>query len=377
VKKPKKQYRSSEGGSFMIDREIKGIGRIHRASGLTVEAQYNLVNDAIPELAKSKKGRALLAAFKDLTINGVQLFVAIKSNDLDSFTPGDAGKPLAEALDRWNADTEKAVAKATHTGRAVMIREIAKYAKPSSKIVDLPKVLRAMKAGMKSAHSFNQNLQYASAFVRDTLGRRHEVYLDVRDIDVRKTTAKTERNPLTPAEVLALATAFDRVWKSKKGSRGAEVVGMALTGMGPTEYWGKWNVLSDRVHVDGPKRSARVRDLPKLFPCAIYPSATIARPAITASSFARALNIASIATGIECSPYDLRRTFGNWLEAAQVLRSRRKQYLGHAIGDVTERYERHEVTQHLLADGEKVRAWIAASIESATSRPPEQTANIS
>lgn len=138
----------------------------------------------------------------------------------------------------------------------------------------------------------------------------------------------------------------------------------------------------DRVHIDGPKRDARVRDVPRLFPCAIHEGTTLARPAITSSSFSRALNIVSIATGIECSPYDLRRTFGNWLEAAQILRSRRKQYLGHSIGDVTERYERHEVAQHLNADGAKVRAWIAASIENAKQenakqRPPEHTANLS
>lgn len=150
---------------------------------------------------------------------------------------------------------------------------------------------------------------------------------------------------------------------------------MALTGMGPTEYWGRWSVGTDRVHIEGTKRAARVRDVPTLFPCAIYAGETLARPSITSSSFSRALRIASVATGIACSPYDLRRTFGNWMEQAGILRSRRKQYLGHAIGDVTERYERHEVAQHLLNDGAKLRAWIATSIESATERQPERGPN--
>ena len=91
----------------MIDREINGIGRIHRASGLTVEAQFRVINEAIPELAKSEKGRALLASFKALEINGVQLFVAIKSNNLDAYTPGDAGKPLADALERTNGQPKR------------------------------------------------------------------------------------------------------------------------------------------------------------------------------------------------------------------------------------------------------------------------------
>lgn len=375
MKKPKKQYRSSPDGSYMIDRRVRGVGRVRRASGLTVEAQFNKLNDEIPELAKSKEGRAALLAFKEGTISGVQLYVAVKSNDLASLSAGTAAGPLVTALTEWHADTEKTVAKSTHKGRAEMIRNISAAVKPTTKVADLPKVMRKLKLSMNSAREFNLELQYASAFIRDTLGRRHEVYLDLRDIDLRKTTPMTERNPLTPSDVLALAKAFDRVWKAKQGSRGDEVFAMALTGMGPSEYWGVWSVLGDRVHINGTKRESRDRDIPKIFPCAIYEGATLSRPAITFTSFARALNIARAASGIECAPYDLRRTFANWMEQAGILRSRRQQYMGHAAGDVTEIYERHEVMAHLAEDGAKLRAWIAASIESATKRHTEPRAN--
>jgi integrase len=365
MKKPVKRYRSSESGTFMVDREIRGVGRIHRASGLTNEAQFRKLNDGIGELATSAEGLAALRAFKDGTISGVQLFVAIKSNALDTLGLSGDGVPLMKALETWHTDTEKTVAKATHQGRAKLVRYVGQIAKPTTRVADLPKLMRKLKMSMASAREFNLQLQYASAFARDTLGRRHEVYLDIRDIDVRKTSTMTKRHPLSPRDVLTIAETFARVWKSKQGSRGDEVFAMALTGMGPTEYWGRWSVKSDRVHIDGPKRESRVRDVPKLFPCVIYDRPTIERPAITLTSFNRALNIASIAAGIDCTPYDLRRTFGNWMEAAGILRSRRRQYLGHAIGDVSERYERHEVTQHLIEDAAKLRAWIAASIEAA------------
>lgn len=351
----------------MFDREVRGVGHIHRASRIMTEAHFNLVNDEIPELAKTPKGRAVLEALRDGTITGLQLYIALKNDDLDSLA-GDGATPLLAALEQWREMTRKRVATATHRVRGELITHLAAVAKPTTPLADLPKLLRKLKLSMPSARSFNLDLQYASAFLRDTVGRRHELYLDVRDIDVRTANPTTERNPLTPSEVVTLAAAFDRVWKAKQGGRGAEVFAMALTGMGPTEYWGQWTVYAHHVHIQGTKRKDRNRMIPKLFPCAIYDGETIPRPAITLSSFARALNIVRVATGIEVAPYDLRRTFGNWLEQAGILRSRRQQYMGHAIADVTERYERHEVTPFLLDDGATVRAWIAASIENANAR---------
>jgi integrase len=368
VRKPRKQYRSSPNGSFMFDREFHGLGHLHRASRITNEAQFRIVNDALTDFSKTAQGRRIIAGLIDGTITGLQVLVGIKNNDLTSLT-GEGTTPLIDALTAWREATRKSVARDTYRVRGELIARLMSVAnaKTSTPVSALPKLLRKMKMKMPSARSFNLDLQYASAFLRDTVGRRNELYLDVRDIDPRPTTPATG-NPLTPVEVVTLAAAFDRVWKGRQGSRGAEVFAMALTGMGPTEYWGRWSVEADRVSIAGTKRAARVREIPKLFPCAIYAGETIAKPGITATSFARALNIARVATGIDCAPYDLRRTFAHWLEQAGIGRPRRKQYLGHATADVTDRYEWHEVEAHLRADGEKVRAWIATSIENANAR---------
>ena len=63
-------------------------------------------------------------------------------------------------------------------------------------------------------------------------------------------------------------------------------------------------------------------------------------------------------TNRQIEPYDLRRCFSRWMESAGVPRIRRKMYMGHAVGDVTELYERHEVEAYLVADAAKVRAWL-------------------
>jgi integrase len=362
MRPPRKRYRSSPNGSYMLDRDIRGVGHIHMASGLYRENQFDILNDGITELAKDERGRAILKALLDRSLPPLELFAACKAKDFTTLAVGSAAVPLMAALERWREATKADVAKRTYEVRGELIAHLRPLAAPTTPVAALPALLRTLKNTMQQApRSFNLDLAYASAFVRDTLGRRNPLYLDVRDIDPRPLNGTTDRRPLTPWEVKTLADTFDRVWKATQGSRGREVIAMALTGMGPTEYWGEWAAYTHHVHIHGPKRKPRIRDIPKLFPCAIYQATTLPRPAITASSFARALNIARVATGIDCTPYDLRRTFGNWMEQAGILRSRRKQYLGHAIGDVTERYERHDVERFLIEDGTKLRAWIDAN----------------
>ena len=67
-------------------------------------------------------------------------------------------------------------------------------------------------------------------------------------------------------------------------------------------------------------------------------------------------------------PYDLRRTYAHWLELAQIPRTRRKLYLGHSAGDITDLYERHEIDAFLSADGRTLRAWLATERESSEER---------
>src|SRR5690349_10691216 len=77
--KPKKGYRSSKRGSYMIDREIPGGARIHMASGLTNAAQFRILNDGITELKKTPDGVKILLALLDGTITPLALFYAIRA----------------------------------------------------------------------------------------------------------------------------------------------------------------------------------------------------------------------------------------------------------------------------------------------------------
>jgi integrase len=135
--------------------------------------------------------------------------------------------------------------------------------------------------------------------------------------------------------------------------------GMALTGMGPKEFFDGWKIAGAGVHVPGTKRRARNRTVP-LALGERYSGAkgdNRQAPEWRARLFADALKAASNGA---VQPYDLRRTYATWMEAAQIPRSRRKQYMGHSLGDVTDIYEQYEVAEHLAADAAKLEAFVRA-----------------
>jgi len=95
---------------------------------------------------------------------------------------------------------------------------------------------------------------------------------------------------------------------------------MATTGMGAGEYWGRWHLQADRVHIEGTKRAGRVRDIP-----------LVAAPAVP-RMHRRTFEDGVRARSRDLTPYDLRRTYANWLEASGIPRTRRRLYLGHRRG---------------------------------------------
>jgi len=61
---------------------------------------------------------------------------------------------------------------------------------------------------------------------------------------------------------------------------------------------------------------------------------------------------------IDITPYDLRRTYANWLEAAGIPRTRRRLYRGHGAQDVGDLYEAHEVAAFLADDATRLKKHI-------------------
>jgi hypothetical protein len=112
------------------------------------------------------------------------------------------------------------------------------------------------------------------------------------------------------------------------------------------------------------------------YPSELWRPWTLQGPSVSQKVYAKAFRAAADAVGLPCTPYDLRRSFANWMEAAGIPRTRRKLYLGHGAADVTDLYERHEVQAFLLEDGRKLRAWIDRQLAPKSPVSPETSPDV-
>jgi integrase len=360
------------GPSLEIDKSIRHVGRIRHASGLHSQAQLDRCKEYIAEQARTPEGRKLLARMvgKHPQLRADVFFLHAKAGTLHLLKSGAATGLLVPALKEWREKMKEKVAADTYRTRKELITNVERVARPGAVVSELPEVMRALRTKMKGPRQFNMMLHYARAFVRDTIGRRNDTYLDVADIDLSPVKPTVKKHHLSPRQVLAIARAFDQVRAdriaastAKRGVRpieakGEDAIVMALTGMNPKEHQGAWTIYAHHLHIAGTKAGGRDREIPKAFPCALWDGETLPLASVGSKNFWRHFKAAATVAKVPATPYDMRRTFARWMEAAQIERSRRQQYMGHGARDTTDRYERHDVTAYLLRDGEALRAWI-------------------
>ena len=166
-------------------------------------------------------------------------------------------------------------------------------------------------------------------------------------VEPLKIRAQRHKHPATPEELREIAGRMDDRETAKILST------MSLTGMRPNEMWGEWEIDHYAVRIHGTKTKGADRVVPLV-------SVLLFHPQVSYVVFRKALRTASDG---QMTPYDLRRTYANWLEAAGIPRTRRRLYLGHGASDVTDLYEAHEVRAFLKADAEKLRAFLSESHE--------------
>lgn len=319
-------------GSFVLDRQVKGVGRIRRASGTADPKLFKLLDAMLGTLKQA--GRVdLLKAIRSGALTPLEVWAQFRVSDLDALPSSDTMRPLKGALQAWLKDGE--TGKHNLASRRYAVAAILRHAAKDATVADLAPALSAFRKKATGPTMFNRARAAALAFVRDELGRSHPIYGRLRDVRTMK-EARKPGNPLTPAQLTELA--------EKLGTCGVNAWGMCLTGMGPGEWWGRWKVLADRIHVHGTKREGRDRDIPLILP--------IGRPVGTYATFRKALKAAS---GDTVTCYDFRRTYATWMEQAGILRALRKAYMGQGTTDVLDLYERVQVERFLAEDAEKLR----------------------
>jgi hypothetical protein len=343
-------HKSGNRGTFILDRKTR-IGRIAVASGTTHLPTFRRLNEMLTAL--SETGRSdLLREIREGRLKPLQVYEAFRTSELHKLPLGAELKPLKETLEAWLETVECSTAQ--RAAHKTMINKLTEHA--AGTVGDLPG--RLVLVGLdcrkkKTPAQFNRVRASVLSFIRDTLKRSHRLYGEIRDIPLMKEKKAPHRQPQTWAQLVAHANKMQNANPRYRNAMWA----MALTGMGPKEYFiDGWELLADRVVVLGVKRAQRSRAVPRVR-SRYYTGLTVGR--IVGKE--REMRLFGEVLHEQCGihPYDLRRTYANWLEAAGVPRTRRKLYMGHAGGDVTSLYEQHEVEQFLTDDARKLEAYLA------------------
>lgn len=325
-----------------LDRRFRHVGRIKKAAGTAHKKTITALNQMLDGLYS--RGRLdILREIQKGRYTPLQVWAFYRTNDLDKLPTAATMSPLEEAFNKWIEDKECSDAHRRSLHQS--LRHIMGVARTMPTIADLPELLDELRPKLKAAkhpRSFNLAKAAAQAFVKSTLKRNHPLYFAVAAVETLRVKPQRSKNPLTIND-------FWMLYVKLPQPAAFIAMAMAFTGMGWTEYQGKWEVLSDRIQIHGTKRTGRKRFVPRISWGTKYHEMPYKQ---FREELARCGNI---------TPYDLRRTFANWMEEAGIPRTRRKMYLGHGASDVTDLYERHDIERFLVEDAERLKRLIDAT----------------
>ena len=329
--------------TLMIDRRYRGVGRIHRASGTKVVAVKKKIERMMAALHGD--GRLdILRGLRDGKLAFLQVLDAYQRKALHQLPTGETMGLVQVELGAWIDSLRSPDDYSKH--HITTMRTTRRYLNKvdtNGTLAQLPMMLEELSKtlGRKHPRSFNLARSHVMAFVRSTLKKSHPLWLACSAVEMRKVPKTTKRRPLTPDAM--------RNWFPSPETDPLDAIawGMATTGMHQKEYWGRWETKADRIEVYGTKREGRHRSIPLV----LAPTVPTWR---TAGTFEKKLRERTRAF----TPYDLRRTYANWMESATIPRTRRRLYLGHEAQDVTDLYEQHEVAAFLAEDATKLRGFL-------------------
>lgn len=337
--------------SLKIDRVFAGVGRINRSSGTHVRETFNALNGMLSTLFTT--GRLdLLRQIRERAVEPLVVYDTFRRGRLVEIPEALALRPLIENFKQWREGPNKRTGQpwsrwyaAAHKDTE---RRLAEIARPFAKITDLPAIVLQLREDYSNRRStFNNHRVSCLSFARAVCGKRSPTHLQLLAIEAYP-IKRAAHHPLTVAELVE--------WERKLDAPTAACCwALATTGMRPGEFWAykggpsvPWELQLDRIAIHGTKSDAGARAVPNLGRCKVP-------PAITRQMFEDRLHDQTDGAFL---PYDLRRTFANWIEQAGLPRSRVMLYLGHAIGNVTDLYTIPEISQFLRDDAKLLRTWM-------------------
>jgi len=333
-----------------------GKVRVKKHTGVTDRRTANDMRAMLRTLWRQPQHRHLVLEVARSQRDLFELYTAHVEGRLADLSAPFDDEELLPLVERWRGALQVSESHRTRLGQ--VFTQLLRSTRGAQRLSDLPALVEDYRARcVREGHprAFNYCKQGALALLRDRVGRRHALWIAVADI-ASMPEAKQGVLGMSVEEARAVRQRLAAITLHPHGAKqGDRTMGeqaaaiwwsMCCSGMGATEMWGEWTVLPDRVRIRGTKRPGRRwgsvgRQVPLVGP--------LVRPEMTADRFAKLLR------RVGASPYQARKCFACWCEDAEIPRTRRRMYLGHGVRDVTDLYEKREVTAFLAEDRERLR----------------------
>jgi hypothetical protein len=339
-------HRDAGSGTYILDKRLPD-GRLKLASGTKDRSTFRAIASMMDVLVA--RGRFdLIRLVRTRKVSPLEALDAYRRDALDELLRRQHHHRIEDVLIPYARVVQRRSPLSSH-GESMerAFRRLVKLAPKGAQVADLPTLLRrvATEGTMAPSH-FNHLVNYVRAFLRDAegVGTRHSLYLDVADL-VDLPTGPARLTPaVSPAEL-------DQMAARMEDAQGMTIA-LAWTGMRPwSEYRPlRWRLDQGVVLVLGTKTASAMRAVPQVV--------DVERATLAAKAFRKRL--AEVSEG-RVQAYDLRRFFGRWMAEAGIPKPRRRMYMGHAGGDMTDLYERSEIERYLIDDRARLVAFREAA----------------
>jgi integrase len=204
-----------------------------------------------------------------------------------------------------------------------------------------------------SPSTFRHVKNVFSRFVKSRYGKSHDLYLQLSDVE-------SLRNPTPDSSGTRSSKSVEQIERLSKvlpSKYRPMLWTMCTLGVGWKEYESieiKDDIKHKRVYVVGTKMDKKDRRRRREVPYVIPPHP----PICTEKNFYKVLKQFGKKVRLDITTYSLRHSYSRWMEECGVPRWRVQMYMGHLPKNQTEQYQRGELWNHLVEDGEKLRKYI-------------------
>lgn len=335
-------HRNHGRGTLMIDRQFRGVGRICRASGTGDLKEFRAINALLSRLHSLHRSD-FLAAVRDGLIHPLDLFLQVERKGLDSL---DALASVAESIParvRWERWCEETQVANTRKMYHLSWRYLERFLPADPTVGDLVPALVRLKAEMRdTAPTFNRTRASLQAFLKHTVGTKHEAYEALQGVPpLRERAKRREGIPIDRCIEIR-----DGLPADAAGAWWSLVTSGMRVGELCQENGSSWTVDGHAIVIDGSKTEHSAR----IVPLVVTPEATA-----TADRLRRALS--RDFPGV--TPHVARYSFKALAIDAGIPETRVEQYLGHSTKGMAGLYGRVNLREWVSQDREMLLSYLA------------------